>query len=188
MPVQTRHLEVVGVITPAFVPESHGQQGNKTADNVSEVKARDTEERGSKKRRSPWIAEQTHAFIDKPQPFANVQEGEDGSQRGSHHRPHECGPSVGSLCCPHTKQHGEAACEQDESHCHYIHNAMKWTWPGGCPIANKAVGHETRRKGSRVSDDEQPDCHLFCRNSKRWQSDSQPWNNMSFHCQVRLAH
>src|ERR1700747_1517946 len=62
VPVQAGDLQVIGVVTAAFVSDSHGKQGYHAGANVQQVEAGDAEEGRAKKSGAPRIVKHGHAF------------------------------------------------------------------------------------------------------------------------------
>src|SRR5215469_18575576 len=76
VPVQRPDFDVVGVIAAAFVAERDNAKGDKAADHVRQMKARDREEGGAKHGRAPGVLKEAHAFADQLEPLADVEKRE----------------------------------------------------------------------------------------------------------------
>src|SRR4051812_41512612 len=115
-----------------------------------------------------------------------MQQGEKDATCRSNHGPTESARFITSFGSAYTKEHGQTAGQQDESHYGNIHYAVKWFGPVGGAVAQKTIGDQACCKGGRIGDDKQPDGHFFCRNRK-WRQPRYHPRRVS-HGHIGLAH
>src|SRR5271157_6495861 len=80
VPVKAQNLDVIRIVAAAFVAHTHSDQSDYATGNMREVQAGDAEKRRPEQSRSPRILKEGHAFANEPNPFANVEQGENNTQ------------------------------------------------------------------------------------------------------------
>src|ERR1700746_1143090 len=139
VPVQAGDLQVIGVVTAAFVSDSHGKQGYHAGANVQQVEAGDAEEGRAKKSGAPRIVKHGHAFTNQREPLTNVQQGKNNAENGGDHRPTKCPWFVTCFRCSHSQEHSQAAGEKDEGHQRDVAYVVERSRPIRRTISQKPV-------------------------------------------------
>src|ERR1700720_422949 len=123
------------------------------------MKSSDTEEGGAKKRRAPGILKQPHAFIDQPEPFTDVQSGENNAEQNRGPQKSSRLGFVSGFRGVYRTEHRQAAGDEDGRHnqdVEYAGAEFERRRPIDARSAQITVPVKEDSKGRRIGDNEQP--------------------------------